>query len=248
MPADRFDHLFVQPADFDASLAFYRDRLGWRLLGSWGGGGEPRGACVGSAGVTLVLAEPHPAADHSKSHGIHGTRPTLHLRVDDIARRHAQLGEAAQFVPEATHWGTQWTVAADPDGNLIAFKQADDAPRASAIRLFVRDLAPARAFYADTLGLRSTAQGEGWFVCRSAGIDLVVEAVPADAPQDEQVLVGRFTGLSLAVRDLAAEHARLVAAGVVFTGEPEPQAWGGSLATLCDPAGNQLQLVQHPPA
>lgn len=248
MPADRFDHLFIQPADFDAALAFYRDRLGWRVLWSWGGPGEPRGAGLASAGVTLVLAEPHPAADRSKTHGIRGTRPTLHLRVDDITRRHAQLGDAAQFPPEATHWGTQWFVAADPDGNLIAFEQADDPPRASAIRIFVRELAAARSFYADTLGLRCTAQGDGWFVCRSGGIDLVVEAVPPDAPADEQVLVGRFTGLSLAVRDLAAEHARLLAAGVAFLEAPEQQAWGGMLATLCDPAGNRLQLVQHPPA
>lgn len=80
-------------------------------------------------------------ADHSQSHGVQGTRPTLHRRVDDIGRPHTQLRDAAQSAPEAT------------------------------------------------------AQGEGWFVCRSAGIDIV------------------------------AEHARLRA-----------------------PAGNRLQLVQHPPA
>jgi hypothetical protein len=30
---------------------------------------------------------------------------------------------AALFAPEATHWGTRWFVARDPDGNLIAFEQ-----------------------------------------------------------------------------------------------------------------------------
>lgn len=29
--------------------------------------------------------------DHSKSHGVQGTRPTLHRRVDDIGRTPAQL-------------------------------------------------------------------------------------------------------------------------------------------------------------
>jgi catechol 2,3-dioxygenase-like lactoylglutathione lyase family enzyme len=123
MPADRFDHLFIQPSDFDAALAFYRGTLGWQPVSSWGGAGQPRGVVLSGGAVTLVMAEPHPAADHSKSHGIHGTRPTLHLRVDDVDARHAELRGAALFAPEATHWGTRWFVAADPDGNLIAFEQ-----------------------------------------------------------------------------------------------------------------------------
>jgi uncharacterized glyoxalase superfamily protein PhnB len=74
---------------------------------------------------------------------------------------------------------------------------------------------------------------------------LVVEAVATDAPQDEEVLVGRFTGLSFTVTDIQAEFSNLVSRGVVFTGSPERQAWGGTLATLRDPAGNELQLVQY---
>lgn len=126
MPCDRFDHVFVEPASFDASLAFYRDTLGWTERFSWGDSGEPRGASLVSAGgMAIVLAEPHPATDHSKSHGINGTRPTLHLMVEDIDARHAELATkgAALFAPEATHWGTRWFVARDPDGNLIAFEQ-----------------------------------------------------------------------------------------------------------------------------
>ena len=128
MANDRFDHVFVEPSSFDASLAFYRDALGWRERFAWGGGGsEPRGVCLDApGGMSIVLAEPHPAADRSKSHGINGTRPTLHLRVDDIDARHAELAArgAALFAPETTHWGTRWFVARDPDDNLIAFEQA----------------------------------------------------------------------------------------------------------------------------
>ena len=80
-----------------------------------------------AGGMGLVLAEPHAADDHSKSHGINGTRPTLHLAVDDVDARYAELAArgAALFAPEATHCGTRWFVARDPDGNLIAFEQRD---------------------------------------------------------------------------------------------------------------------------
>lgn len=127
MSPERFDHVFVEPASYDASLAFYRDALGWSIRFAWGGAGEPRGACLASdGGMTIVLAEPHPAADRSKSHGINGTRPTLHLSVDDVDARYAEVAArgAALFAPEATHWGTRWFVARDPDGNLIAFEQS----------------------------------------------------------------------------------------------------------------------------
>ena len=132
MSPERFDHVFVEPASFDASIAFYRDVLGWSVRFAWGGDGEPRGAgLVADGGMAIVLAEPHPAADRSKSHGIDGTRPTLHLRVDDIDARHAALAAkgAALFAPEATHWGTRWFVARDPDGNLIAFEQSTTGGR-----------------------------------------------------------------------------------------------------------------------
>jgi uncharacterized glyoxalase superfamily protein PhnB len=122
---DRFDHVFVQPESFDASLACYCEVLGWRMLFFSGGEGEPRVAGVGSGAMTIVIAEPHPAHDKSKTHGINGTRPTVHLRVDDIDARYREVSRAgaALFSPERTHWGTRWFVARDPDGNLIAFEQ-----------------------------------------------------------------------------------------------------------------------------
>ena len=125
MTADRFDHLSIAPQSFDAALEFYRDTLGWQLAHAWGSVVEPRGAILDGGGVKLVLVEQHAAEDRSWSHGIHGVRPTLHLRVDDLEARFAQLaGTATVVVPiEATHWGTRWFVVKDPDDNLIAFEQ-----------------------------------------------------------------------------------------------------------------------------
>ena len=66
-----------------------------------------------------------------------------------------------------------------------------------------------------------------------------------DAPEEEEILVGRFTGLSFTVQNAAAKHQELSARGVPFTGLPEKQQWGAILATLQDPSGNELQIVQH---
>ncbi|MFN7955234.1 MAG: VOC family protein [bacterium] len=125
MSDDRFDHVFIQPGSFESSLAFYRDALGWEVKFAWGEAGRPRGACLSSGAMTIVLAEDHPADDHSKSFGIHGTRPTVHLRVDDVHARYVEVARsgAALFPPQPTHWGTVWFVARDPDGNLLAFEQ-----------------------------------------------------------------------------------------------------------------------------
>ena len=120
----------------------------------------------------------------------------------------------------------------------------------SAARVFVRDLASARQFYGEVLALPLQAGGvsHGFCVFSAGAVQLVVEPVEPNAPDDEQVLVGRFTGLSFSVASVEAKYHQLRALGVQFTGEPETQPWGGVLATLLDPAGNALQLVQAPSA
>ncbi|MEM6677459.1 MAG: VOC family protein [Pseudomonadota bacterium] len=113
-----------------------------------------------------------------------------------------------------------------------------------AARIFVDDLAAARAFYEGVLGLTVLWEQEGAALGLAVGAAmLIVEPEDRDGP--EGALVGRFLGLSLAIADIAAEHARLSDAGVAFEGPPERQPWGGTLAHLRDPAGNVLTLVQE---
>lgn len=52
----------------------------------------------------------------------------------------------------------------------------------------------------------------------------------------------------LGVDDIHAEHRRLAALGVEFIRPPEQEHWGGWIATLRDPDGNVLQLLQLPGA
>ena len=115
---------------------------------------------------------------------------------------------------------------------------------ASSVRLFVRELPAATAFYRDALRLALVAQGEGFAVFDAGTIELVVELGEAD--ERGRPLVGRFTGLSFRIEDARAEFERLRALGVRLLGEPEPQPWGGTLVTFEDPAGNEMQLVQYP--
>lgn len=115
-------------------------------------------------------------------------------------------------------------------------------------RIFVRDLPGASRFYEELLGLPLKADGreQGFLVFDAEPLSLVVEHVATDAPAEDQALVGRFTGLSFDVADVEAKFQELSSLGVAFTGLPERQQWGGILATLRDPAGNELQLVQQP--
>jgi catechol 2,3-dioxygenase-like lactoylglutathione lyase family enzyme len=118
---DRFHHLFITPEDFEASLAFYRDILGWPVTREWGGNGVDRGVMLSGGGIYLVLAE--------KSRGKPAARPNVHLDIHDVDARFKALPKGAHVVvePEETHWGTRWFVVKDPDGNLIAFEELHGA-------------------------------------------------------------------------------------------------------------------------
>lgn len=123
--SDTFDHLFIAPQDFDASLAFYKDQLGWEVKHAWGDGPGTRGAVlVASKGMSVTIAEPHDDDDdHAWGSGVRGHQPTIHLTTDDVDGRFGQVGAGEHVVvePENTHWGTRWFVLKDPDDNLIAF-------------------------------------------------------------------------------------------------------------------------------
>ena len=111
------------------------------------------------------------------------------------------------------------------------------------IRIFVDDLAAARPFYADILGLPIIWEFEGTAIGYDAGAQIIVEGVPLDAEAEDRILVGRFVGCSLKTVDIEATYSDLTAKGVEFTGPPDKQAWGGTLAHFKDPSGNVLTLL-----
>jgi predicted enzyme related to lactoylglutathione lyase len=118
--------------------------------------------------------------------------------------------------------------------------------RVAAVRIFVTDLARSASWYQRLLGTNPTAgDPDSGYVVFDAGLDLVLESVDDDSDIAADALIGRFTGVSLAVDDVRVTLLSM-ADTVDVVGAPELQSWGGTLATIADPDGNQLQLVQYP--
>ena len=92
-------------------------------------------------------------------------------------------------------------------------------------RVFVRDIESPEQFYSGKMGLAIEADGSqyGYCVFKAGNTDLVVETVADEAPEEERVMVGRFTGLSFSVQYVEAKHRELAASGVPSTGVPEKQ-------------------------
>lgn len=108
------------------------------------------------------------------------------------------------------------------------------------IVIFVTDLAKARAFYSDLLGLPLAGQSE-----------MLMEFFPgapttlgvALALQDEaRKLVGRHTGITLKVENIEDVCETLMAGGACFVEPLESSPWG-KMAVIADSDGNQLALV-----
>lgn len=113
-----------------------------------------------------------------------------------------------------------------------------------AVRIFVRQWEAACTFYEETLGLprRLRDDDAGWAEYDVGGACFGLQRVDDDDAQGAR-LVGRFVGASLQVDDIEVTVEALKAKGVIFTGEPERQYWGGTLAHCVDPDGNELTLL-----
>jgi lactoylglutathione lyase len=76
-------------------------------------------------------------------------------------------------------------------------------------------------------------------------VSLAIRKCAPDYVEQGSKIVGRFVGVTLMVDDIEDQYNRLVVKGVEFTGRPEKQNWGGTLAHLKDLDGNVLTLMQE---
>jgi catechol 2,3-dioxygenase-like lactoylglutathione lyase family enzyme len=112
----------------------------------------------------------------------------------------------------------------------------------------VQDMARARAFYCDLLGLPLVDQNPHWASLNVGGVRVGLHwtggpPVPP-TPHDEH---GAHAGatLTLKVDNLRDEVERLTRGGVHFLGSLSENPWG-SLAVFLDPDGNVIKLMQPP--
>ncbi len=127
------------------------------------------------------------------------------------------------------------------------------AQRIGLVTLVVPDYDPAIAFYAGALGfalVEDTAlcDGKRWVVVAppgGGGASLLLAR--ADGPE-QAARIGDQTGgrvaLFLSTSDLATDHARMRASGVVFLEEPRHEPYG-TVAVFTDPFGNRWDLIEH---
>ena len=112
----------------------------------------------------------------------------------------------------------------------------------SRVLLRPADPARSRAFYGDVLGLavyREFGTPEHPGVVYFLGNGLLEVSGRAEEPP-------RGLALWVQVRDAAAEHARLVAAGVTVTSPPRLEPWGLVEMWIEDPDGVRIVLVEVP--
>jgi lactoylglutathione lyase len=117
------------------------------------------------------------------------------------------------------------------------------------VTVFVTDLEKSLAFYTRTLGMELDFTDErNWAQFKSGeDVSLAIERCDAGRVEQGSKVVGRFVGVTLMVDDIDETYERLVGRGVRFTGRPEKQPWGGTLAHLQDLDGNVLTLMQEAP-
>ena len=113
----------------------------------------------------------------------------------------------------------------------------------SNVRIFVDDWREGIVFYRDVVGLPLAFVSETppYAGFMAGSVTLMLEP----GGDEHRALVGRFTGISLATEDIAAEYQRLVDGGVEFLHASEKQAWGALLTHFKDPSGNVITVVEY---
>lgn len=110
------------------------------------------------------------------------------------------------------------------------------------IVVFVTDLARARTFYADLLGLPVAGQSEMLIeffpgAVTTLGVSLALH-------EDARCLIGRHTGISLKVEHIVEVCEKLKNGGVNFVEPLESSPWG-KMAVVQDFDGNMIALVDR---
>jgi catechol 2,3-dioxygenase-like lactoylglutathione lyase family enzyme len=127
---------------------------------------------------------------------------------------------------------------------------APSRPRISALALIVPDYEAGLAFFVGVMGFELLAdidQGhKRWITVAPKGGGAALVLARAEGPA-QQAAIGNQCGgrvwLFLETDDFARDHARMVAAGVVFEEPPRHEPYG-IVAVWRDPFGNRWDLIE----
>ncbi|HEX7588269.1 MAG TPA: glyoxalase superfamily protein [Anaerolineae bacterium] len=106
--------------------------------------------------------------------------------------------------------------------------------------IYASDMEKSTVFYRDVLGIPVDFVVEGWTQFKSQGAALVLH--PKLKHQSDQAS-GSAVHITFRLDDLQAEYERLTAQAVPFLAPPAKTAFGMH-ATLVDPDGNQIDLIE----
>ena len=111
------------------------------------------------------------------------------------------------------------------------------------VTIWTHSLEPMFHFYHDLLRLPLHSRHDGWlaFELGEVRFNIGVHGEVHGGSQDPYRIMPH-----LGVDDIHQAYQRLSGDGVEFIRPPEQEHWGGWVATLKDPDGNILQLLQLP--
>lgn len=121
-----FEHLTprLPVADLARTLAFYRDRLGFRVSVLWPDRTEPTFAILERDSVSVGFNHRDGPDDPQDRNA------ELYIRVRDAAGLHAALRDELpiEWGPEVYTYGRREFAICDPDGYLVIFTEPTDDP------------------------------------------------------------------------------------------------------------------------
>lgn len=109
------------------------------------------------------------------------------------------------------------------------------------MRIPCKNLKEAGRFYSEKVGLtKSFGSAENGFI----GYDLDNVQVLLELEEIGEFECGRFLGFSLETENIDKYYKESKRKGIVFTGPPELQSWGGLMTHLIDCSENTFSIVQ----
>jgi len=103
------------------------------------------------------------------------------------------------------------------------------------VMVFVSDMKRSVAFYRDQVGLKLRFASPGWSEFDTGGTILALHPMGPHNPAGT-------SEVGVTVKDLNAFYAARKAAGVPFSGPPQPQSYGSPLTEMRDPDGALISV------